>query len=184
MAELCNKAMPHNVFRCDRARGHDGHHECRHPDGKLAASWPNARAERRVALARGRRPQKETYEHELAEAFTDGIKADRISNQILIHGRAFCIECGTNLSQALEVPVDLSYATNMVLFELALETAMQNSAKHHDKRRRGHGYRPNKHGNDFGHDCPVFIRAPICHPCHTGAGSELHRGPQLGEATA
>lgn len=180
----CNKRMPDNVFRCDLPRGHQGPHRTEWPDGKAGASWPNERDGITQRLRSNKRPQKETYEHELAEAFTDGIKADRILNQILTEGVACCVRCRRRLSRRLDLPIDTTSETVKVLVALALAEAMTESAKHHEERRRGHGYRPAKHGNDFGHDFPLLIEAPLCHRCHTGADSESHPGPQLGKATA
>ena len=180
--KTCNAAQIDGPLRCELLKGHTGDHTNMN-DEAVPISWPNHRDARTARLVSRRRPQKETYHHELADAFTDGIKADRISNQLLVHGLAFCLDCGAPLCAALShLPVDLSSSADFVRFELALDDAMKNSAKHHDNRRRDHGYRPNKYGNDFGHDTPVLIKAPICHDCHTGANSKRHPGPQFGQA--
>lgn len=177
--KTCNAAQIDGPLRCELLKGHEGDHVNTTAEA-VPIAWLNHRGERAARLTSRRRPQKETYEHELAEAFTDGIKAERISNQLLVYGCATCVDCGVRLSRQLEVPVDLSSATVLALFEMCLEDAMVNSAKHHDQRRRGHGYRPRKYGNDFGHDTPVLIKAPLCHDCHTGQDSKHHPGPQFG----
>lgn len=122
-----------------------------------------------------RRPQRETYEHELAEAFTDGIKVAEISRQLEIFGQAHCVRCNNPLSDRIEIPVQA--ATDYYI--AALAQAMTNSAKHHTLGRGGHGYRPDRYGNDFGHDTPFLIETPICHPCHTGPDSKIHLGVQF-----
>lgn len=183
-APTCNKRMPDNVFRCDETAGHKTHHCARDGEGKIVASWPNAKTEMRRAVARGRRPRQESHQHEVAEAFTDGVKAERILSQLLVYGQARCLRCKVELSSAIDIPMDTSSVAVRTSIARCLEEAMANSAKHHTDRRRGHGYRPGKHGNDFGHDFPLLIEAPVCHDCHTGADSELHPGPAFGEGAA
>lgn len=183
-AKPCNKRQPVGPMRCELPAGHKGAHAAFNGI-PVPIEWANRRDERAASLRSNRRPQRETYEHELAEAMTDGIKADRIVTQILLHGHAFCVKCRRDLnSRSLLVPVDLSSGTIEALVAALLEEAMHNSAKHHGDRRRGHGYRPKKYGNDFGHDAPWLIDAPLCHDCHTGDDSEVHPGLKFSEKGA
>lgn len=179
---LCNKRElgVGNVARCELKKGHRGPHEADLGNGVVTwgEDFSDARPRRRVS---GSSLPADTQASILAETFTDGIKADRISNQILVEGHAHCVKCGTSLnSRAIDVPVNLSSGTVRSLVAILLEEAMHNSVKHHTDRRRGHGYAPAKYGSQFGHDAPFLIEAPMCEVCHTGEGSEVHPGLAFG----
>lgn len=184
--KACNDRHPgsNGVIRCELQRHHQGQHLSRLGDVEFV--WGDD-----VRDARPRRTsanstlQHETEHSAAAEIFTDGIKAERIWRQIENGHLPHCVKCLRDLTSLRDentseikplkdAPLDIKL--------LALEQAMSSSAKHHTDRRRGHGYRPSRHGNDFGHDTPALIEAPLCHPCHTGRDSELHRGPAFSEA--
>lgn len=170
------------IHRCELRRGHSGPHRVELPNGTI--EWNG-----RISDARPRRNSKisESDHQALAEAFTDGIKAQLITDQLLTHGEATCVRCGQTLAVMNDwghAGLELGSPEYESAFARCLADAMEASAKHHTDRRRGHGYRPGKWGNDFGHDLPLLIEAPVCHPCHTGADSELHPGPQFSKSGA
>jgi hypothetical protein len=175
---LCNKRDIDGIARCELLKGHAGTHYAELKNGIV--EWGED-----LSAVRPRRRSKnsslngESEYTAAAEIFTDGIKATRISAQITTYGFAYCRRCGKQLSRKID-PVAPSSEPDLEQYTLALAEAMANSHKHHLFRRQGHGYRPSKHGNDFGCDSPLLIEAPVCDDCHIGPDSELHPGPQFG----
>lgn len=178
----CNNRHPELTFlACENVDNrHSGDHYWTSAEGEKT-TWPNDRDVKQgpgFGDRRGR-PQAQTYEHELAEAVTDGIKGEMITQQLIIYGQAFCVRCKTPLSP--EVPMGQRLVDeHFELFVAVFKEAMRRGHKHHTDRRSGHGYRPSKYGHDWGRDLPVFIEAPLCQDCHIGDDSEIHPGVQLG----
>lgn len=179
----CNKRDIDGFARCQREAGHreDTHYaELNGVIFEWGAGFSDSRP-----IRRRRRPQAETYEHELAEAFTDGIKASQITDQLLLYGIARCVRCCSALCRQIDIRLDENGDTLIPdELEAALAEAMTNSAKHHSERRSGRGYRPDRYGNFFGVDSPIRIETPLCHDCHTGLDSEIHPGPQFSKAAS
>lgn len=178
----CPSHDPDNpVVRCDLARGHDPSDRHWAELGGKHYQWGPG-----LEAALPTKPPTESgmgsSEHDLAgEIFTDGIKAAFIAIQLIEFNEAKCVRCGQVLvSIVVDDPEHVVGSPEYEkAFTLALARAMSISDKHHTDRRRGHGYRPRKYGNDFGHDSPLLIEAPVCRLCHTGPDSEIHPGPQL-----
>lgn len=175
----------HPVVRCDLARGHTPSDEHYAELGGVVYRWGAALEE-----AKPTRPPDGTdigsSEHFLAaEIFTDGIKAAFITAQLVESGEAKCVCCEAVLAEVdAWGEVTIGTADYEEAVEKALAVAMSISHKHHTDRRRGHGYRPRKYGNLFGHDSPLLIQAPVCARCHTGPDSEIHPGPQLSRSSS
>lgn len=175
---ICNVRQLDGPLRCTDDAGHEGDHH----DGDVF--WPNDRDRRRKppGLRQGRPPQRETYEHELSEAFTNGVKATLIHLQLVSYGIVRCEVCKRPLSRMIEPFPDGISRADAVRDEVpagyfeAVEEAMSAAHKHHLPDRVGHGYRPKAHGNDFGHDDPVFI-ALACGSCHRATEPEPFSSP-------
>lgn len=167
----CNKADPHSPARCELAPRHDG--KCESELNGTIVTWGADLVE-----PRRRGGGTSTAHTALSETFTDGVKAQAITHQLVEFGEVRCVRCSTVLA-VLKVS-DAAIGTDAYEDAIAhaLKKAMTMSAKHHTKGRQAHGYRPDKYGNDFGRDLPFLIETPICHPCHTGPESDVHPGPQ------
>jgi hypothetical protein len=171
----CSKLEPDsNIVRCDLERGHRGLHYA-----ELSGNvyeWGPGLSDAKP----GRRKNgfSSTDDYMASEIFTDGVKAAFITEQLLASGRVTCVRCNRVI---LVMRDDLEPGSPEFEDEMArcLGQAMNASEKHHSDRRRGHGYLPRRFGNDFGHDLPLLIEAPICGPCHRGPKSEIHPGPQF-----
>lgn len=170
----------HPVVRCDGARGHrpsDIHWA--ELGGKQYQWGPGLQNTFPSGPPSDLEP---TSEYLASEIFTDGIKAAFIATQLIQHGEATCLRCGQTLAIMNDWRHEhLQYGSPEFIdaFAHALEEAMRGSHKHHVDRRRGHGYNRKKYGNDFGHDSPLLIEAPICEHCHTGRDSDIHPGPRF-----
>lgn len=183
---LCNKREPTTterigLVRCQKkvdAKGkHRGYHWAIDAQGNEYA-WGPGYSDAKPPPKANSALAEQTIEHELSEAFTNGVKATAITYQLLEHGKVTCISCGICLLDATWNQPPSGTDEYEDWMAAAVEKAMSLADKHHVNGRVGHGYRPGKHGNDFGFDLPLLIETPICRPCHTGLQSEIHPGPQ------
>lgn len=182
-SRYCPEHHPeHRVVRCQLARGHRPTDVHWAKLGDVEYRWgPGLEEAKPTSPPNGFVP---TEHYLAAEIFTDGIKAAFIAEQLLNFGEVTCIQCRRLIVAMDADDHELGSTEWEEAFNKALAAAMSLSDKNHRDRRHGHGYRPKKYGNDFGHDSPILIEAPICRRCHTGPDSEIHPGPQLTKSSS